>query len=76
MGLSPVLSEKSKQYWEKVNKVVVSDDFKTSLEYHLKMSQNIIKTVQHENQSIYLMPIKMPELKSLSALNEHTALFT
>ena len=59
LGVSPVMSEKSKQYWERVNKVQFSDAFETTLEYHVTLTRDLIAVAERFNQHVYMMPIKV-----------------
>ena len=59
LGLSPVLTEKSQQYWERVNKVVFPKEFELTLDYNVMLNQQLIKLADLYKQHIYMMPIKM-----------------
>ena len=59
LGVSPVTSEKSKQYWERVNKVQFSDAFETTLAYNAKLTRDLIVLSEQFNQHVYMMPIKV-----------------
>ena len=58
IGISPVLTEKSMNYWVTRNNVVFPPDFKLSLDYNVKLSKNIIQLCEESKQHNYIMPIK------------------
>ena len=58
VGLSPVLAETSKSYWENRNHVVFPSDFSLDLDYHCALGKEIIDRAESANQHVYLMPIK------------------
>lgn len=60
LGISPVITETSKHYWENRNRVVFPSHFELSLEYNVTLSKGIIDQVNALDQHVYLMPIKAP----------------
>ena len=58
IGVSPVLTEKSLNYWISRNNVVFPASFKPSFEYNVKLGKEIIQICKDLNQNNYLMPIK------------------
>lgn len=56
-GVAPVYSQKSKLYWERVNKVVFPPDFNFSRKYNAKLAQLLFARVAEANGFGYLMPI-------------------
>jgi methylenetetrahydrofolate reductase (NADPH) len=69
-GLSPVTSDKSMSYWEDVNQVVFPENFKPTLSYNVKLSQDCLESAKVKNQNAYLMPIRIKAQEYLSALWE------
>jgi methylenetetrahydrofolate reductase (NADPH) len=59
LGASPVISEKSKQYWERVNKVVFPVGFELTLPYNTMLTTQLITLSEQYNQHIYMMPLKV-----------------
>ncbi|RAP24930.1 methylenetetrahydrofolate reductase [Candidatus Marinamargulisbacteria bacterium SCGC AG-343-K17] len=57
IGISPVLTEKSFNYWVSRNNVVFPPDFKLSLDYNTKIAKEIITICKEKNQHNYIMPI-------------------
>jgi len=67
-GVSPVCSEKSRNYWEIKNKVVLPRNFKPTLDWNQQFARDAIEFVRERNASIYLMPIKVDLSKYLSGI--------
>ena len=57
-GLSPVLTERSRSYWERVNGVEFPKNFETSLAANQAFARETIEQVHGFGGNIYLMPIK------------------
>lgn len=67
-GLSPVTTEKSIGYWERVNKVVFPAEFEATLDYNAQLGQRCLDLVAAHKQNAYLMPIRISAQEYLSAL--------
>ena len=59
LGISPVVGEKSKQYWEKVNNVVFPKNFLPTMQWNKDLGRKALNFVKSENLNIYFMPIKI-----------------
>ena len=57
IGISPVVSEKSKSYWENVNNVIFPPSFDCSYEWNISFAKDIIKLAKALDFNIYFMPI-------------------
>lgn len=57
IGISPVLTEKSYNYWTSRNNVVFPPHFNLSLNYNIKIAKDIIQQCKEKNQHNYIMPI-------------------
>jgi len=69
-GVSPVISEGSKNYWETKNHVVFPADFEPSLEWNADFANQALQLLrQRQNSHVYFMPIRMDLQKYLSQLN-------
>ena len=68
IGISPVLSEKSLNYWKRVNNVVFPSDFNISFEKQIETSNEIISLCKHYNSNIYFMPIRTDLNKFFSSI--------
>jgi len=58
LGISPVLSTNSYQYWVTVNNVVFPADFDTSLAHNAAVAKALLKVSKAQGQHSYIMPIK------------------
>lgn len=57
-GVSPVLGDKSKAYWEKTNRVVFPRDFQPTLEWNVEFARGAMALVSELGGNLYLMPIR------------------
>jgi len=60
IGVSPVLTERSYNYWIHRNKVVFPSDFNLSVAHNIGIAKNIIQLCKEKNQNNYIMPITCP----------------
>ena len=67
-GISPVTSQRSIAYWEKVNKVSFPKGFQTKLQYQAALSRDLLKVAESYNQHSYMMPITLPAVEYLRAV--------
>ncbi|WP_218638941.1 methylenetetrahydrofolate reductase [Paenibacillus sp. FSL H8-0548] len=58
-GVSPVVSESSRRYWETRNHVVFPKDFQPTLEWNIEFSKQALAYTKQTNSNIYFMPIKV-----------------
>lgn len=68
LGVAPVGSEKSKIYWETVNKVVFPDSFVFDLPGSAKVVRDIMACATSLDQHIYHMPIVIDPITYLKAV--------
>lgn len=62
-GVSPVLGEASRSYWQRVNKVSFPEGFMADLDWNQRFARDALKWVKSRSESIYFMPIRV-DLKS------------
>lgn len=67
-GISPVTSQRSIGYWEKVNKVSFPKGFQTNLQYQAELGRDLLKVSESYNQHSYLMPITLSAVEYLRAV--------
>lgn len=60
LGISPVVTENSKRYWETRNNVQFPETFQLDLEYNCKLTKELINLSKSYKQHNYLMPIRVP----------------
>ncbi len=58
-GVSPVTTEKSKAYWEKMNRVIFPPDFSLEFDAQIDFARNMIAWARLHGRSVYLMPIRV-----------------
>ncbi len=59
-GLCPVITDGSRSYWEKRNKVLFPHGFKTTLDWNIKFGRDFLKFVNETKGNVYIMPIRIP----------------
>ncbi len=64
-GISPIFTEKSRRYWECVNKVVLPPDFRFDLDYNIRLARQLLVTINETRQCGYLMPVANGALEYL-----------
>ena len=57
IGISPVLTEKSYNYWTSRNNVVFPPNFELSMAHNVSLAKTIIQTCNDHAQHNYIMPI-------------------
>lgn len=65
-GVSPILSERSKSYWEIKNHVIFPKNFETTHEWSTDFARKVLGFAQRNGDSIYMMPIKSDIVAYLS----------
>lgn len=68
-GISPVIGPKSRNYWERVNRVVFPRDFDPSLDANIALAQALLTRVTERGDSAYLMPLRVDLTAYLSPLH-------
>jgi methylenetetrahydrofolate reductase (NADPH) len=58
-GLSPVLSESSRGYWESRNRAVFPRSFRLDLSWNLDFGRRVLHFCEQGRFNLYLMPIKI-----------------
>ena len=58
-GISPVVSETSKNYWNNVNKVVFPIGFKPTYDWNINFANKALDTIELLGANAYFMPIKI-----------------
>jgi len=58
-GVSPVLSERSKDYWDNLNNAIFPPDFAPTLEWNRRFARQALEFAQKTDSSLYFMPIRV-----------------
>lgn len=67
-GVSPVLSLRSKGYWERKNKVVFPKGFEPTLDWSIAFTRQVMQFAAERHASLYVMPIKTDLEKYLAGV--------
>ncbi|MEN9359989.1 MAG: hypothetical protein RL095_1524 [Verrucomicrobiota bacterium] len=59
-GLSPVLGDKSRAYWENRNNAVFPRGFQPTLEWNRNFARQALAAIRDMDQDAYFMPIRCP----------------
>lgn len=58
-GVSPVTSQKSRNYWETKNHAIFPKDFEPTLKWNIDFAQKVLAFSKVTNTNIYFMPIRV-----------------
>lgn len=58
-GISPVVTGKSKGYWEKVNHAIFPKNFQPTYEWNIHFAKEVLNHCSTHNSNIYFMPISI-----------------
>ena len=64
-GISPVLREATRNYWESKNNAFFPPDFQPTMEWNASFARRAIESISDANSSVYLMPININTLNYL-----------
>lgn len=67
-GISPVVSERSVNYWETKNNVMFPKKFQPTLEWNIKFAKEALTFTKETKTNMYLMPIKINLEKYLEGI--------
>jgi methylenetetrahydrofolate reductase (NADPH) len=56
-GVSPVLSARSKGYWERKDRAVFPKDFEPTMKWNVEFSHKVIDFISSTTGGLYFMPI-------------------
>jgi methylenetetrahydrofolate reductase (NADPH) len=58
-GISPVMSVRSKDYWDNLNNAIFPPDFEPTLEWNRNFARKALEFSQKTDSSLYFMPIRI-----------------
>ncbi|MDR2037800.1 MAG: methylenetetrahydrofolate reductase [Bacteroidales bacterium] len=67
-GISPVVTEKSRLYWETRNSAVFPKSFEPTMEWNVGFGKKVIEFCKKHDFNLYLMPIKIDLIDYLKRL--------
>ena len=72
-GVSPVIGQKSRNYWESTNRAVFPSNYDFSLDGNQEFGCKALDFANATNTNVYFMPIRMKALKYLSGILDNNA---
>jgi len=67
-GISPVLSEKSRSYWEATNQAVFASDYQHTMEYNQSFARSFLERLSGDRSHVYFMPIRTDTVMYLEGI--------
>lgn len=67
-GVSPVISKRSKDYWDNLNNAIFPPDFQPSLEWNRAFARQALKLCREAGGNIYFMPIRVDPVDYLTGI--------
>ena len=67
-GISPVTSERSKDYWDNLNNAIFPPDFEPTLEWNRRLARDAKAFTEHTGSNLYFMPIRVDLVKYLEGI--------
>ena len=67
-GISPVLGDRSRSYWETTNKIVFPSDFRSTLDWNREFARSALRVIRSLQANVYFMPIRVDLAKYLTGL--------
>lgn len=67
-GISPVMSARSKDYWDNLNNAIFPPDFEPTLEWNRAFAKKALSFCQKTDSNIYFMPIRVDLVEYLEGI--------
>ena len=67
-GISPVMSTRSKDYWDNLNNAIFPPDFEPTLEWNRAFARKALDLCQRKDSNIYFMPIRVDLVEYLDGI--------
>ena len=67
-GISPVMSERSKDYWDNLNNAIFPPDFEPTLEWNRQLAKQAMGFARETRSNIYFMPIRINLVEYLEGI--------
>ncbi|MDH5730066.1 MAG: methylenetetrahydrofolate reductase, partial [Gammaproteobacteria bacterium] len=58
-GISPVVTDKSKAYWEKMNHAIFPADYQATYDWNIETAKRILEFATDQGSHVYFMPIRI-----------------
>lgn len=69
IGISPVITEASQNYWEVKNHVKFPKDFRPEYDWNIELANQVISSSAENGWNVYFMPIKVDIEKYFGGIN-------
>jgi methylenetetrahydrofolate reductase (NADPH) len=70
-GISPVVSERSRAYWETRNSAIFPKSFAPTMDWNIRFGKQVLEFCRQQGFSLYLMPIRIDLPAYLTGLFGH-----
>ena len=67
-GISPVMSERSKDYWDNLNNAIFPPDFEPTLKWNRQLAKQALTFARETGSNIYFMPIRINLVEYLAGV--------
>ncbi len=67
-GISPVMSVRSKDYWDNLNNAIFPPDFEPTLEWNRNFARKALEFSRRTDSSLYFMPIRVDLVEYLDGI--------
>lgn len=67
-GVSPVMSARSKDYWDNLNNAIFPPDFEATLAWNRHFAREALEFVQQRESNLYFMPIRVDLVEYLDGI--------
>jgi methylenetetrahydrofolate reductase (NADPH) len=67
-GISPVMSERSKDYWDNLNNAIFPPHFEPTLEWNRQLAKQALAFARETGSNIYFMPIRINLVEYLDGI--------
>lgn len=67
-GISPVLTDRSRAYWEATNRAVFPREFAASLDWNQEFARRALEFLRSVGGNVYFMPIRIDVERYLSGV--------
>ncbi|NOY83515.1 MAG: methylenetetrahydrofolate reductase [Nitrospirae bacterium] len=67
-GISPIVKDQSRAYWEKMNQVVFPSDFKATYDWNIAFAEKVLSFCRLKGGNVYFMPINIDLEKYFSPI--------
>ena len=67
-GISPVLSDKSRSYWESTNQAIFAADYQHTMEFNQRFAREFLSRLSSQRAHAYFMPIRTSTVAYLEGI--------